>query len=85
LDDHLRHGASMTNSAFRRNVAAFLGIALSADIKSRRYLPGASDAARVWDWISGCEIAWIECATELDALLLEASLKAESKPPLTKL
>jgi hypothetical protein len=83
--NHLRRGASMTNSAFRRNVAAFLGIASSADIKARRYQPSADDASRVWGWISECEIAWIECATELDAMLLESSLKAEKKPPLTKL
>jgi excinuclease UvrABC nuclease subunit len=82
--NHLRRGALMTNSAFRRNVAAFLGIASSADIKARRYQPSESDASRVWDWISECEIAWIECPTELDALLLESKLKTESRPPLTK-
>jgi hypothetical protein len=82
--NHLRRGASMTNSAFRRNVAAFLGIASPADIKARRYQPSADDAARVWAWVTDCEIAWIESATELEAVLLEEALKAESMPPLTK-
>jgi hypothetical protein len=34
--NHLRVGVSMTNSAFRRNVAEHLGIATSADIKAHR-------------------------------------------------
>jgi excinuclease UvrABC nuclease subunit len=83
--NHLRQGSSMTNSALRRNVAAHLGIASSADIKARRYLSTVDDAAKVSSWISECEVAWIECATEFDAVLLETALKTEAKPPLTRI
>ena len=82
---HLRKGASMTNSAMRRNVAAFLGIASAADIKARRYRPTADDAARVSAWIGACELAWLECESAAAALALETALKLETKPPLTKL
>jgi len=75
----------MTNSALRRNVAAHLGIASSADIKARRYATTADDAVRVSEWIAACELAWIECKTEFDAVLLESALKLEAKPPLTRI
>jgi excinuclease UvrABC nuclease subunit len=83
--NHLRRGASMTNSAFRRNVAAHLGIASSADIKARRYVTTVDEAARVSAWIAECELAWLECDSELEAVLLETALKSEVKPPLTKI
>ena len=83
--NHLRRGASMTNSAFRRNVAAELGIASAADIKARRYTTTPADAGAVSAWIGACELAWLECASELDAVLLETALKAEAKPRLTKI
>jgi hypothetical protein len=83
--NHLRRGASMTNSAFRRNVAAELGIASAADIKARRYATTPADAAAVSQWIGDCELAWLECPSELDAVLLETALKAEAKPRLTKI
>jgi excinuclease UvrABC nuclease subunit len=82
--NHFRRGMSMTNSALRRNVAEFVGIAAAADIKKRRYRPTADDARRVSDWIRECEVAWIECDSEEEALALEKALKAEWKPPLTK-
>jgi hypothetical protein len=83
--NHFRQGKSMTNSALRRNVAEFLGIASSADIKARRYGPNAADAIRVSEWIRGSEIAWIECESEDAAITLESALKGEWMPPLTKL
>jgi excinuclease UvrABC nuclease subunit len=83
--DHLRRGASMTNSAFRRNVAHELGIATAADIKARRYLTSTDDAARVSDWIGACEVAWIECGSEPEAVALETAMKIELKPRLTRI
>ncbi len=83
--NHLRRGVSMTNSAMRRNVAQHLGISSAADIKSRRYIPTPDDALRVSEWIRECDITWIECETEPEAVALETALKAEFKPPLTKL
>jgi hypothetical protein len=82
--NHLRRGASLTNSALRRNVAEVLGIASAADIKARRYLPTKAEALHVADWIRACDVAWIECATEADAEDLERAMKREWMPPLTK-
>lgn len=81
---HLRKGVSMTNSALRRNVADRLGIASSADIKARRYLPSVEDANRVTAFVGDMEVAWIECEAEPEARALEDRLKREFLPPLTK-
>jgi hypothetical protein len=82
---HLRRGPSMTNSAMRRNVAQFLGIASAADIKARHYRPTLEDAQRVSDWIRDGELAWVECESEAAALALEDELKREWKPALTRI
>jgi len=82
---HMGHGVVMTGSAFRRNVAAHLGIATSADIKARRHMPTRAEADAVVMWIRGCDVAWIVCPTKGDADDLEARMKAELMPPLTKL
>lgn len=82
--NHRSRGVSMTNSAFRRNVAEHLDIASAPDLKAKRYLPTPDDAARVVAWIDGCEIAWIVCDSGAAAHQLEAELKAEFRPPLTK-
>jgi excinuclease UvrABC nuclease subunit len=81
---HLRKGASMTNSALRRNVAEELGIASAAAIKNRTYLPTSEDAKRVTAVVAAMDIAWIECKSERAAIDLEDRLKAEWMPPLTK-
>jgi excinuclease UvrABC nuclease subunit len=81
---HMGRGVSMTGSALRRNVAELLGIASAGDIKARRYLPTADDAARVVAWIRACEVAWVETPTPAEALDLEDAMKAEKLPPLTK-
>lgn len=82
--NHSGRGVSMTSSAMRRNVAAYLDIATAADIKARRYRPTAEDAAAVRGWLEGCEIAWRERETEPAALALETAMKTEYRPPLTK-
>jgi GIY-YIG catalytic domain len=82
--NHLSRGVSLTNSALRRNVAEALGIASAADIKAHRYRPTSEEAANVADWIRACQVAWIECATEADAITLEKAMKREWMPPLTK-
>src|SRR4051794_11660203 len=58
---HGGKGASMTNSALRRNVCERLGIATSADIKARAYRTTEHDASCVTDWLAGCSFAWIKC------------------------
>jgi hypothetical protein len=82
---HLRTGKSMTNSAMRRNVAQSLDIASAADIKGRRYMPTDDDARRVSDWIREGELAWFLCSSADEAAALEAALKGEWKPPLTRI
>jgi excinuclease UvrABC nuclease subunit len=82
--NHMGRGASMTNSALRRNTAELLGIARAADIKARRYRTTAEDAERITEWLRSCDVAWVECASEADALDLEKAMKREWLPPLTK-
>ncbi len=82
---HRGKGASMTNSALRRNVCQLLGIASAADVKARRYRTTDTDAERVTQWLSGCEFAWIECASPAEALALETAIRVEFKPPLNHL
>lgn len=74
----------MTGSAFRRNVAEHLGIALAADIKAGRYKFTPDTAAIVRTWIEGCDVAWTKCVSDDAARAVEARLKRESRPPLTK-
>lgn len=81
---HRGRGVSTTGSALRRNVAEHLGIATARSIKKRDYRPTPNDARRVVEWLDGCEVAWIECATPRVAKDLEADMKVEYKPPLTQ-
>lgn len=82
---HCAKGASMTNSALRRNICQHLGIAAAADIKARRYNTTLDDAGHVSDWLAGCEFAWIECASAAGALELEQAMRQEFKPLLNRL
>ena len=82
--NHLARGACLTNSAFRRNVAEFLGFGLAAEIKARRRKFTAADVVPINEWIAGCEIAWLKCPSELAAIDLEDKMKTEYLPPLTK-
>ena len=78
-------GASMTNSALRRNVCQLLGIAAAADVKARRYRTTIAGAGRVTAWLSGCEFAWVACASPAEALELETAMRVEFRPPLNRL
>ena len=82
---HGAKGASMTNSALRRNVCQLLEIAAAADIKARRYRTTDTDAERVTEWLAACEFTWIECASPAQALELETPMRGEFKPPLNRL
>ncbi len=83
--NHLGRGVCFTGSAFRRNVAEFLGVAPSADIKARRYTISRQEADAVCAWIRRCEVTWVVCDSESDACEIEDALKAEFQPPLTKM
>ena len=82
---HFAKGASMTNSALRRNVCQHIGIARAADIKARRYRTTVDDALRVTQWLASCAFAWVECATADEAFQIEQALRREFKPPLNRL
>jgi excinuclease UvrABC nuclease subunit len=82
--NHSGRGQVMTGSAFRRNVAEQLGIASAGDIKARRYQPTPGELAQIRAWIDACEVAWVTCASESEAVALEDRMKDEWMPPLTK-
>jgi hypothetical protein len=81
---HSSRGGSMRNSAMRRNVAEYLGIASADDIYHGAHKPAPAEVARVREWLDGCELAWVECPSEPAARALETEMKAEHLPPLTK-
>src|SRR4051794_23556444 len=70
VGQHCARGASMTNSALRRNVCQHVGIAAAVDIKTRRYRTTTADARSVTAWLEMCEFAWIECPDAAAALAL---------------
>lgn len=82
--NHLGQGRSVRVSAFRRNVAEYLGFGSSADIKAKRIELTSDQLAILRAWILGCRSAWIVCRSKAEAVRLEARLKAEWMPPLTK-
>jgi hypothetical protein len=82
--NHLGRGLSMRDSALRRNVAECLRIAKADDTKKAIHRITEKEERRVRDWLDGCDIAWRECADHAAAEELEAAMKAEHKPPLTK-
>jgi hypothetical protein len=82
--NHMGQSSTMGSSAFRRNVAEHLGFGSPADIKSKRVRLTPEHLAEVRAWILGCSVAWIVCRTIPTAWRLEATMKAEWIPPLTK-
>ncbi len=82
--NHLRTGADLSRSSFRRNVCEHLGIAPTSTTTVRPTLLGAADVEPVNRWICECEVAWIECESSADAEALERELHAEWLPPLSR-
>lgn len=82
--NHCAQGMSMSNSAFRRNVAEHLQIALANAIKTGSYRPTAEDARQVRAWAESCDVAWVVCSSEKAAKDLEDEIKRQWRPPLTK-
>lgn len=83
-NNHLSRGSSLSNSAFRRNVAEYLGIGSAADIKAGRKKLSSEEVDRVVDFIDGCKLRWLVCESKAAALQLESEMKDEHQPPLTK-
>jgi hypothetical protein len=82
--NHMGQSSSMGTSAFRRNVAEYLGYGAPADIKAKRIRLTAEQLADVRAWIVACHVAWIESPDAAAAKRLEAAMKTEWMPPLTK-
>lgn len=83
--NHLGRGPVMTNSAFRRNVAAHLQIASANDIKTGAYQLTPPELLEVRTFIEGCAVAWVPCGDAADAEDLERRMKHEWLPPLTRI
>jgi hypothetical protein len=83
--NHLGQSKAPTGSAFRRNVAEHLGFGSSAAIKKREVELTVDQLAAVRAWILACQVTWLTCESKAGAIELESKLKAEFKPPLTKL
>lgn len=83
-NQHLKTDNDLSWSAFRRNVAEHLGIAPSTVTKQRPPQLTDDQVAPINDWVAGCQVRWIACASEKEASDLEVALKNEWKPPLTK-
>jgi len=75
---------SMHTSAFRRNVAEYLGFGSAQDIYDKAVRLDAEQLAAVREWVLGCVVAWIECDSMFEAVQLEDDMKDEWRPPLTK-
>jgi len=81
---HLGQSFSLHWSSLRRNVAEHLGFGAANDIYEKRLRLDQNQRSAVRDWILACSIVWIECVTRDEAIRLEAEIKAEWMPPLTK-
>jgi hypothetical protein len=81
---HMGQSRSMHTSAFRRNIAEYLGFGSANDIYDKVVRLDPVQLAAVRAWVLGCVVAWIECDSVAEAIKLEDDMKAEWLPPLTK-
>jgi hypothetical protein len=81
---HLGQSRSLGRSAFRRNVAEYLGFGTADGIKKKLVRLTDEERAAVRAWIEGCALAWIDCGSVEAAEDLERRMKQEFLPPLTK-
>lgn len=81
---HLQIGNDLSRSSLRRNVSEFLSVASTARTRIRPTVMTADQVAPINKWISECEVSWISCESPAAARGLEAQLKFEWKPLLTK-
>lgn len=84
LKSHLRKTLDLSRSAFRRNVAAHLGVATVALCRVRPSILTAAQVGAVNEWVSGCKIVWVETSTPQEARAMEKALIATWKPPLNR-
>lgn len=83
--NHLARGrGAIAGSAFRRNIAETLGFGSAKAIKQNPALLSDEQVREINTWVAGCELAWHPVGTTAAALALEAALKSERLPSLTK-
>ncbi len=82
--EHLDRRRDLSRSAFRRNVAEHIGVATVAQAKIRPTVMTDEQVDAVNEWVTGCEVAWMEAVSAAHARQLEDELKAERRPFLTK-
>ena len=82
LRAHLATGSDLSRSTLRASVAvAELGITRSR-ARQRPGVLSPTEIAHTNDWLTGCELGWLECSTSAEAHALEINLRKEWTPPL---
>ncbi|WP_371325988.1 GIY-YIG nuclease family protein [Pseudarthrobacter enclensis] len=82
LRSHLHEGTDFSRSTFRASVAAAqLGIPRSF-VRQRPSVMTLEQAAVANEWLAGCEVGWLVCASAEEAQRLEDALRNEWLPPL---
>ena len=82
LRSHFDQGTDFSRSTFRASIAAAqLGIPRSV-VRQRPSVMTPEQTAVVNEWLAGCEVGWIVCASAMEAKNLENALRGEWLPPL---
>jgi hypothetical protein len=82
LRAHLSTGPDLSRSTLRASVAAAqLGVTRSY-ARQRPSVMTTLEIVCTNDWLTGCEIGWIECSSPAAAQELEVNLRREWTPPL---
>lgn len=81
---HLSTGPDLSRSTLRRYVCEHLGIASARSTRRPPTLLSAAEIGEINAWLENSTVAWIECDSNQLAKRLEADLKEEWLPLLTK-
>ncbi|GAB5080389.1 GIY-YIG nuclease family protein [Arthrobacter sp. AD-310] len=82
LKSHFDQGTDFSRSTFRANIAAAQLRIPRSVVRQRPSVMTQAQAVAVNDWLAGCEVGWIVCASAGEAHSLEDALRAEWLPPL---
>lgn len=72
----LQTGQSLRESSFRSNVAESLGFGQAKDLVQGSLHLTASQMGRVDEWVNGCQVSWISCNSEQQAIDLMRKLRS---------
>ncbi|EAR26119.1 hypothetical protein A20C1_09569 [marine actinobacterium PHSC20C1] len=82
LSNHLAKTVDLSRSTFRASVASDLLGLSRAVTTARPSVLTLDQIALVNDWISGCQLAWVECESVEATIAFEIALISERRPPL---